>query len=260
MPRAPTYPSNAELKIIAARIAKIAKAGDKEYFPSNKQYQQDVFRDRVIETVLRLRTRDRRSTVTRPVGFLIECANAARTLHKKFIRMKATDREWVEHIKQTQSQLLVGELHDVETAILNMALLFDAALGRATPVPKPPKSSARYALFAKLGTFKPRVRDQSLRELVFGLLAAARDTGGKLTFNVDSESGTLANVLDHLRPYLPPGLVPQPIRSRTIVRLKNEFDRLQAARSLRGGGGRKLCVPSSPSVSSNTKIPRRKAI
>jgi hypothetical protein len=64
-----------------------------------------------------------------------------------------------------------------------------------------------------------------LRELVFDLLSATRDTGGKLTFNVNSASGTLANSLYLLREHLPKGLVKDPLQSRTIQRLKTEFFR-----------------------------------
>ncbi len=67
-----------------------------------------------------------------------------------------------------------------------------------------------------------------LRELVHGLLAAATETGGRLTFDKNSASGKLYRALDLLRDHLPPGLVPEdlPKAAAKIQRLKNEFVRL----------------------------------
>ena len=136
----------------------------------------------------------------------MEAADAARALQKEFARLKKQDRDWVESIKQSQMQFADSEIQDLETTILNLSMLLNAAVGRPSTV----------AL---------SVKGQMLR--VFGLLAAATDAGGKLVFNKNSETGTLADVLDHLRDHLPDGLVPEPLPASTIQRLKSEFIRLR---------------------------------
>ena len=73
----------------------------------------------------------------------------------------------------------------------------------------------------------PKIRDQRLRELVSGLLSAARDANGKLTFDKNKESATLAVALRLLRDHLPEGLVPDPLPSSTIQRVKTAFFRLR---------------------------------
>jgi hypothetical protein len=66
-----------------------------------------------------------------------------------------------------------------------------------------------------------------LRELVFGLLAATENAGGKLTFTKDSVTGTLAEALNNLREHLPTGLVQDPLPRVVIQRLKADFFRLR---------------------------------
>jgi hypothetical protein len=216
---APTYPPAAQLEVLAARLAKIAKV------PAN--YQHD-FSEHILRTVLGVRERDRRSTGVRPGGLLPKAADAARTLQDAFCQMNRHDREWVEHIKKTQVKFIRGEVDDLETAIVNIASVLHAALGKRSTVLKPPKRDPRYALYQQLGMLAPRVKNQPLRELVFGLLHAAQDTGGRFDFNKNSESGALAEALRLLRDgnYLPSGLVPSPLPATTIQRLKNEFVRL----------------------------------
>jgi hypothetical protein len=78
---------------------------------------------------------------------------------------------------------------------------------------------------ALLGGKLQKIRDQRLRELVIGLLAAATDTNGILTFDKNKESATLADALRLLRDHLPEGLVPDPLPSSTIQRVKTAFFR-----------------------------------
>jgi hypothetical protein len=220
----PAYPPAAQLRVLADQLA--AKVVPRRHLSGNPHArigEQHIFAERLIEVVLRVRERDRRSTSTTPGALLPEAADAARRLDDAYARMNRGDCDWVEHIKKTQPQFLAGKIEDIPATIANLSALLHTALGRSYPVPKS-------RLYRQFGMRRPRVRDQMLRELVFGLLAAARDSGGKLSFNVNSGSGTLANVLDRLRRHLPTGLVPQPVasRSRTIQRIKNEFNRLSS--------------------------------
>jgi len=226
MPKPLTYPPAARLAIVATRIAKVAKVPPK--------YQHD-FCERVIQTVVKVRNRDRRSTGQLVGGLLSEAADAARRLQDAYSRMNQVDRDWVEHIKCTEMQFAAGEIQHIEPTILNLSTLLHSALGKASPVLKPPKYRGRasndidrHDLHKKLGMLEPRAKDQMLREVVVGLLSAARDNGGDLDFNKNSESGALAKVLRLLRDgkYLPPGLVPDPLPASTIQRLKSEFVRL----------------------------------
>ena len=209
------YPAPYQLNLVAQRIAKIAKV--------STHYQHE-FSERIVEIVMSLRKPHRSSAWGKPGGLLIEAADAARRLQDTFFRMNQRDRDWVEHVKQSQPQLqfVHGEVNDLGSAISNIVMLLDEALGRPSPVPRRiAKMNA-----ALVGTL-PKIRDQKLRELVFGLLSAATSTNGNLTFIKDKESGTLAVALRLLRDHLPEGLVPDPLPSSTIQRVKTEFFRLR---------------------------------
>jgi hypothetical protein len=192
------------LRIVTKRIAKLAKV------PTDNQGE---CRDRIYESVLRLRKRDRRSTGERSRARLLEVADAARRLQDAFFRINKRDRSWIELIKQSEFQFEAARIHDPGTTILNITLLLHAAAGKSPP---PPPSNS---VFAK----RHKRRDPMLRELVFCLLSATANAGGKLSFNKNSANGTLADALGLLRDHLPNGLVPDPLPSATIQRLKAEF-------------------------------------
>jgi hypothetical protein len=192
--------------VLAERLAKLARV-PAEY--------RDEFCGRISEIVQNAWKRDRRSTGQKPGPRLVYAADAARTLQKEFFRIKKDDRDWVETIKQFQMQFLAGEIDNVEATITNLSMLLNAAVGRPSPLPP------------HLAKGSLKIKDQMLRELVFGLLAAADNTGRKLTFNKNSETGTLAKALDLLRNYLPTGLVPEPLPAAVIQRLKADFFRMQ---------------------------------
>ena len=145
------YPPDRQLKVAAAHLARIAKAGDKEIHPANKRHEQDVFRDRVIGLVLSLRERDRHSTGTKPGGLLPQAADAARRLDDAYARMNKQDRDWVERIKPSQIQFLPGEIKDIQSTISNLSMLLHSALNKTYPMPKSP-------LHQKLGMNGPQVR------------------------------------------------------------------------------------------------------
>jgi hypothetical protein len=146
---------------------------------------------------------------------LIEAAEAARVLDKQFTGMNEHDRKWVEEVKKNSGAFFTAGLDDLAATIWNIARLLHDAIGKSYPVP------------AHLDFVHRTVKDQRLRELVFGLLSAASDAGGQFTFNKNSLSGSLATALTQLRPHLPPGLVPNPLPTTTIQRLKAEFERFR---------------------------------
>ncbi|HEY5331649.1 MAG TPA: hypothetical protein VIJ79_17355 [Acidobacteriaceae bacterium] len=193
------------MRVIAQRLAAIAEV------PPNYRVE---FRGYVTNLVSMLWNRDRRSTDSKPGGKLIQAADAARALLDNYTKMNTTDRDWVEHIKQTQTQFIVGEIHNLQISIYHIALILNSAIGKPCPPPQIVKIAG--------GT----VRDQILREFLFGLLSAAAETRGKFTFDKNREGGSLAQALDLLRNHLPAGSVPDPLPISTVQRLKSEFKRL----------------------------------
>jgi hypothetical protein len=205
------YPAKATLEILAQRLA-----ATRAKVPAGNQQE---FRDRIIELVLDLRKRARPST-EKPSQGLIEVAKKARELDEQFTSLDEHDRKLVDEVKRTQGVVFAaGEINDVAVTITNIAMLLHNALGKSYPV--------RHLVPRHLDVGHFTVKDQRLRELVFGLLSAASDTGGHFTFNKNSLSGSLATALTQLRPHLPAGLVPDPLPATTIQRLKAEFERLR---------------------------------
>jgi hypothetical protein len=195
MPRPSIHSPRKLPKVVAIRLAKLAKV------PIN---EQDGFCDRISEIVLRLSERYRRAASQD----LVRAARAAQTLQQTFFRLNKQDRNWVENILQSQMQFTAGKIQHLESTILNVAMVFSAAIGRPSPLP-------RHLERILLKRAQPRVKDQMLRELVFGLLSAADEARGKL-----------ARALDRLREYLP-GLVSDPLHGTPIQRLKTEFFQLK---------------------------------
>jgi hypothetical protein len=210
-----SYPFPNRLSIAVQLVAKLAKV------PTNNQSE---FCKRLSESVTSIRRWDRRSTGEVPDGPLLQAADASRRLQDAFFRMNKRDRDWIEHFRQFEQRYLfaAGEIDDLGATISNIAMLLHAALGKPLPVPRH---------IAKRFRAKEQhiTRDRMLRELVFELLSAAWDTDGKLTFNMNSGSGTLADSLCLLRDHLPEGLVTDPLHYRTIQRLKTEFLQLRAS-------------------------------
>ena len=208
------YPASYRLDLVVQEIAKLAKV---------PKHSRREFSERIVEIVKGLRKPHRSPEWGKPGGLLTEAADAARRLQDTFDRMNKRDRAWVEHVKQSQLQFVAWDINDLGWTISQIVLLLDAALGR--PAPVPPHIAKMSA--ALLGRKLPKIRDQMLRELVFGLLSAATSTGGKLTFDKNEESAALANALRLLRDHLPEGLVADPLQSSTIQRLKTQFFRLR---------------------------------
>jgi hypothetical protein len=208
------YPTPFRLNLGAQRIAKLAEV------PALHQHE---FSERIIEIVMAFRKRHRSPEWGKPGGLLTEAADAARRLQDTFYRMNEWDRAWIEHVQQSEQLLFADRINDLGSTISQIVVLLHAALGRSPPVPRHIAKMSAKLLEGK----SPKIRDQMLRELVFGLLAAATRTDGKLSFDMNKESGTLAVALRILRDHLPEGLVPEPLPSRTIQRLKTQFFQLR---------------------------------
>jgi hypothetical protein len=217
MPQLPKSPPQLPPKlpsVLAKRLAKLAKV------PTN---ERDEFCKRISETVLSLWKRDRRAVSSKPGRALIQAANAARTLQQNFFYMNEQDRGWVENIMRSQVQFVAGGIQHLESTILNVAMVFSAAIGGRSPLPRHTEKYLERLLPKRV---PPKIKDQMFRELVFSLLCAAEETGGHFSFEKNSVSGTLARALDLLRDHLPIGLVPDPLRGTTIQRLKTDFHQL----------------------------------
>jgi hypothetical protein len=210
MPKAPIHPLPKLPGVLAERLAKLAKV------PTN---ERDEFCRSVSDSVLRLWKRDRRAVSSKPGQALIQAAKAARTLQQTFFRLNKQDRDWVENIMHLEMQFMAGEIHHLESTIVNLAMVFSAAIGRPSPLPR------HLERILPRGV-PPKIKDQMFRELVFGLLGAAEETRGHFSFDKNPVSGTLARALDLLRDHLPKGLVPDPLHGATIQRLKTDFFRL----------------------------------
>jgi hypothetical protein len=187
----------------------VLRLADLAGVPTN---DREAFCERVSDRLLRLWKRDRRAVSSKPGPDLVKAAKAARTLQEAFYRLNKHDREWVDNMLSSQMQFERGEIHHLETTILNLAMVFSVATGR--PPPLPPH------LGRPLG-----IKDQMFRELVFSLLSAAVDSHGKFTLDKNSQSGTLLKALNILRPHLPKGLVPAALPVGTIQKLKTDFFR-----------------------------------
>jgi len=207
MSRCPTPP---KMSVLTMHLAVIARV------PQN---ERDEFHKRISSAILDIWQRDRRAMGTGPGRLLLATAKAARLLENNFLRLKTDDRDWLENFKQSQTQLLAGEIKDLRTTIQNLTTLLYEAVGRPSPVPR-----SRY-----FRNVSRTVQDQMLRVIVFRLLAAAADTGGQFTYNKNSDTGTLAQALRLLRTHLPSGLVSDPLPASTIQRLKTEYFQLTQA-------------------------------
>jgi hypothetical protein len=70
------------------------------------------------------------------------------------------------------------------------------------------------------GRPKYKVANLPLHQLVENLLCSVARYGGRLTFDAkNGGSGSLVKALNHLRPVLPPGLVPKVLPLKTIERM-----------------------------------------
>jgi hypothetical protein len=154
---------------------------------------------------------------SKPGPDLRKAAEATRSLLKSFDRLRQEDRDWVDNLC-AQSTLWGEGIEGLNTTILNLAIVFNHAVGRPSPIPR--KS---LVLNEKLGVKPLSIRDQMFREIVIGLMNAAVENRGKFTLDSTCKTGTLIEALDLLRCHLPEGLVPDDPPAGTIQRIKKQF-------------------------------------
>jgi hypothetical protein len=211
----PKPPINTPRKLprdVARKLAGLAKV---------PTHERDAFYEDLSQSVAELWQVDRRGDSAKPGLALVTAAKAARTLQKAFDSLNKQDRAWVDNIRSSPiMQFEAGEINDLESTILNLAIVFCRSVGKPAPVPR------RF-----WETMPLKIKDQMLRELVFSLLRAGIDRGKK-PFRLDqnAKTGTLLDALDELRDHLPPGLVKDPLPVRTIQKLKSDFARLAVDR------------------------------
>jgi hypothetical protein len=151
---------------------------------------------------------------------LIKAAKAAKTLDEAVWSLNQQDREWVDHILTSRRQREAGKIRDLRATISNLSIVFSSAIGRPYPHPR---GTPAYRLARGLKDERPRIKDERFQELVYSLLRAADGASGKFTFNKNSQTGTLVDALQTLRPHLPKGLVPNALPFGTIQKLKTDI-------------------------------------
>lgn len=209
VPKPPT-PTPRVLPIIVARqLASLAGV------PVDKR---KLFYEYFSESFGQIWQRDRRAVSSKPGPALVRAAKAATTLQKEFYGMNKEDRGWVDHIISSSKAFLGGKKIPLGGTIIQLALVFNHAIGRRSPTQLPRRWRLR---------FQQKVKDQMLRELVFSLLSAAYEVRGEFTLDKNQQRGTLLKALHILRPHLPKGLVPNVLPVGTIQKLKTEFSRLE---------------------------------
>jgi hypothetical protein len=202
------HPPNALPKNVALKIANLFHV---------PKVERETFCDHLCTSMQRLWKRDRRATSSKPGAALRQAAEATRSLLKSFDKLRQEDRDWVDNFC-AQSTLFGEGIERLDTTILNLAIVFNHAVGRPSPIPR-----KLLALSEKLGVEPLSVRDQMFREVVTGLMTAAAENRGKFTLDSTSKTGTLIEALDLLRDHLPEGLVRYDPPAGTIQRIKKQF-------------------------------------
>jgi hypothetical protein len=196
----PILPKN--VRQLVADVAKVPKKNRKDF--------DDLIR-LPVQMIWEL---DRRATGTKAQKALFRAAEAARALHEAFANLSPDDRKWVDELwgKWPQYEKWLPAL---PRSVEALAHLFSLAVNKALP-----QGSTAHQ---KRGRRSGDVKDLSFREFVHYLLVVAEEwCGGNLTFDKNYESGTLIKAIEILSPYLPAGLVPDPLPFQTIQRVKTD--------------------------------------
>ena len=166
---------------------------------------------------------DRRAVSSKPDHALLKAAKAARTLNEAFCSLNKDDREWVESLIARNNRY--GEFQrEFMLTLSRIDDLFNTAIGK--PMMTIPGTAT---LRNKKGRAKGAVKDTIFETFIRHILLFTTDAHGELTFDKDSETGTLVEVLNALREHLPKGVVPNVLPYGTIQRIKTKFskDRLR---------------------------------
>jgi hypothetical protein len=193
-------------KDVALQVAHVADVPSREH---------DQFCELVQGTVQRVWELDGRGRPSKPGQALDEAAQAARALHKAYLKLNEEDREWLEGFLAPNSYY-VGKLRELPLTVWRLAHLFSTAVGKS--LPEAP------VLPTKKRDWRQRtVKDVTFENFLSHLFVDVAETGGKLTFTKDSETGTLIAALDILRPHLPEGVVPERLPLGTIQKIKTNY-------------------------------------
>jgi hypothetical protein len=181
---------------------------------------RELFCKYLSDRVERIWKRDWRATFSKPSSSLRRAADATRTLQRALDSLPKKDREWVNSMC-ARSQLWGEGLPALDTTVMNLALVFNHAVGRPSPMPR-----QSMVLNEKLGVRTLSVKNQMFKEVVIVLMSAAVENHGKYTLDSNTGRGTLIDALNMIGPYLPPGLVPAPhkLPAGTIQKIKRHFE------------------------------------
>jgi hypothetical protein len=177
--------------------------------------ERDQFCELVQGTVQIVWELDRRARSSKLDQTLDEAAQAARSLHKAFSKLKQHDRDWLEHLL---ARNYLGGLRELPLTVWRLAHLFSTAVGKSLP------SAPVQAVSPKKRDWRQRtVKNVAFENFLTHLFVDVAETGGQLTFTKDSGSGTLIAVLNILSPHLPEGVVPDPLPLGTIQKVKTSY-------------------------------------
>ena len=197
-------------KDVALQVARVADV------PLEEQEQFCELVQGTVQTVWELDTRARS---TRPGQALDDAAQAARALHKAFLKLNKQDREWLESFLAPNSYYM-GRLRELPLTVWRLAHLFSTAIGKSLP-----EGLDRDVLSKKQDWRQRTVKDPTFETFLSHLFVDVGESGGKLTFTKDSGTGTLIAALGILRPHLPEGVVPERERLPlgTIQKVKTNY-------------------------------------
>lgn len=163
---------------------------------------------------------DSRSLSTKLSPALSQAADAARALQAAVCNLSNHDREWLQGFACYDVPHVQELLRTLPRTTSRLATLLGTAIGRYSPsdhiVPAGPKKRGR-----KQGT----VNDPAFHRIVDGVLLCVFVAGGELTLDKNFKTGTLIEVLNVLRPYLPKGVIPNVLPLGTIQKIKTAFSK-----------------------------------
>jgi hypothetical protein len=159
---------------------------------------------------------DRRSVSSEKSEALIEAAKAAQALKAAVKAMNETDRKWVQQVADQHTILDDIPLRDdLDRTLSVLSHLFNTAIGRP--------DSDDVAAPRKRGRKKGDSYNRAFQIFVSCLLFEIHISEGKLTFDKNSEKGTLIDALNILRPHLPRGVIPNVLPLGTIQTIKTRY-------------------------------------
>lgn len=226
MPSSPINQTPRLPKEVAMQVADLARIPKEEH---------DQFCELVQGTVEIVWQLDRRARPSNPSQAMDEAAQAARSLHKAFLKLNKDDRECLDSLLAPNSYY-TGRLRELPLTVWRLAHLFSTAVGKSLPA-----SAGRDVSTRKRDWRQRTVKDVTFERLLSHLLVDVAETGGHVTFTKESGTGTLIAALDILREHLPEGVVPEPLRLGTIQKIKTNYRKFYD-----GYAEREIFPPSTP--------------